>query len=249
MTVTIIPVPGIPEVQPGADLADLIAAACADADLALGDSDVVVVTQKVVSKAEGRLCQLQNVVPGTQALTLADRLDTDARVIQVILDNSVRIVRDERALIVETAGGVVCANAGVDRSNLCEPETVSLLPEDSDASAVRLADRLSRLTGAAVGVIISDTFGRPWRRGLANVALGVAGTTALADHRGQADHWGRALTSTQIAVADEIAGAAELVMHKAARIPAAIVRGLGPRHQTDGRAHELLRPAEEDLFR
>jgi coenzyme F420-0:L-glutamate ligase/coenzyme F420-1:gamma-L-glutamate ligase len=239
-------VTGMPEVRPGDDLAAQIAER-----VELEDGDVVVVAQKVVSKAEGRIRKLAEVIPGNRARHYAMRLDVDARVVQVILDESVRIVRDERVLIVETRQGYVCANAGVDHSNAGGGETVTLLPEDPDASAERLREDLGRLSGRDVGVIVADTFGRAWRMGIANVALGVAGAPALLDYRGRPDDFGLELTATVVAVADELACAAELVMGKTGRVPVAVVRGYRPPAAgvPVGRGSALIRPPELDLFR
>ena len=209
MTLTVIPIADLPEVKPGDSLADLIAA-----HAALEAGDVVVVTQKVVSKAEGRLVEI----------------DPDDRPAHAALveRESVRIVRRRGDLIIsETPHGFVCANAGVDLSNV-ERGWAALLPADSDRSARRIRDGLKARTGFAVGVVVSDTFGRPWRRGLTDVAIGCAGVAAVADLRGTFDAQGRELQVTEVAVADEIASAAELVMGKARGIPVAIVRGLDP---------------------
>lgn len=236
-------VPGLPEVRPGDDLGRLIA------DRArLRAGDVVVVAQKVVSKAEGRLRDLRDVRPGPAALHYARRLESDARFLQVVLDESVRVVRDERVLIVETRHGFVCANAGVDHSNVPGREVVTLLPEDCDRSAAGLRQRLIELTGREVAVVVADTFGRAWRMGVANVALGVAGIPALLDYRGLADDCGEELQATVIAVADELAAAAELVMGKVARVPVAVVRGWRP-EAPQGTGRDLVRPPELDLFR
>ncbi|MBO0683288.1 MAG: coenzyme F420-0:L-glutamate ligase, partial [Candidatus Dormibacteraeota bacterium] len=208
-----------------------------------------VVAQKVVSKAEGRLRDLRSVQPSQRALDYAARLvEDDARVIQLILDESVRVVRDDRVLIVETRHGFVCANAGIDHSNVEADETVVLLPEDPDASAARLRERLGELAGCDVGVIVSDTFGRPWRMGIANVALGVAGVASVIDHRGRPDDFGRTMSATVIAVADEMAATAELVMGKTCRVPAVVLRGWTA-EAPPGTGQELVRPAELDLFR
>jgi coenzyme F420-0:L-glutamate ligase / coenzyme F420-1:gamma-L-glutamate ligase len=236
-------VAGLPEVQPGDDLAYLIASS---ADLR--DGDILVVAQKVVSKAEGRVRSLAEVEPGERARRYAETLEADARVLQVILDESVRVVRDERVLIVETRHGYVCANAGVDHSNVPGVEAVTLLPEDPDASAERLRERLGELAGCRVGVIVADTFGRAWRMGIVNVALGVAGVAALVDYRGRPDDFGQELSATVVAVADEVACAAGLVMGKTERVPVAVVRGYHPRGPS-GSGRELVRPAELDLFR
>ena len=240
---TILPVEGIPEIRPGDDLAHVIATT---ADVR--DGDVVVVAQKVVSKAEGRLRRLRDVEPGDAARRLAARLERDPRMVQVVLDESVRIVRDERALIVETRAGYVCANAGVDQSNVPGDDAVVLLPVDCDRSAAELRDRLRELTGRHVGVIVADTFGRPWRAGIANVALGVSGIASVVDHRGLPDDFGREMHATVIAVADELASSAELVMGKTRRVPVVLVRGYVD-EGAPGTGRELIRPAEQDLFR
>jgi coenzyme F420-0:L-glutamate ligase / coenzyme F420-1:gamma-L-glutamate ligase len=232
---TVIPVEGIPEVREGDDLAALIRAA-ADLD----DGDILVVAQKIVSKAEGRVVRLDDVEPSEQAEELA--ADGDARELEVILGEAARLVRTRPPLVIaETRHGFVCASAGVDHSNAPESGTLVLLPLDPDASARRLADELG------VAVIVSDSFGRPFRQGTTDVAVGVAGLTPLLDLRGARDSTGYELRTTTIAVADEIAGAAELVMRKTAGIPAAIVRGLDFRGE--GRARDLVMPAERDLFR
>jgi coenzyme F420-0:L-glutamate ligase/coenzyme F420-1:gamma-L-glutamate ligase len=239
----ILAVEGLPEVQPGDDLGGLIAGRCR-----LLDGDILVIAQKVVSKAEGRLRDLTTVELGPQAVELARRLDGDPRLVQVVLDESVRLVRTDRVLIVETRQGFVCANAGVDHSNVPGDDNVTLLPVDPDASAAGLRERLRELTGADLGVVIADTFGRPWRVGIENVALGIAGLPAFLDYRGQPDDWGKELRATVVAVADELAAAAELVMGKTARVPAAVIRGYHPEAPL-GRGRDLIRPPEFDLFR
>jgi coenzyme F420-0:L-glutamate ligase/coenzyme F420-1:gamma-L-glutamate ligase len=229
---TVLPVTGLPEVQPGDVLADLLAAA-----VALEDGDVVVVTQKVVSKSEGRIVALD---PG-------DGRDARRAVVE---RESVRVLRRRGDLVVsETAHGFVCANAGVDLSNV-EPGTAALLPVDPDRSARRIRDGLRGRAGVRVGVIVSDTFGRPWRRGLTDVAIGTAGVAAVLDLRGEVDQWGRTLEVTEVCVADELAGAAELVMGKSSGIPAAVVRGVDRSwlRESSVRA-EVVRPPSEDLFR
>lgn len=242
--IELIPVQGMPEVGPGDDLSALLAERAE-----LLDRDILVVAQKAVSKAEGRLVKLSEVEAGERALELAARLPgADARHVQVVLDESVRVVRAERVIISETRHGFVCANAGVDHSNLPDPDLLCLLPEDPDASAQRLRERLRELTGMELGVIVSDTFGRAWRMGIVNVALGVAGVAAALDLRGKPDDFGRELTATVIAIADELAAAAELVMGKTDRVPAVIVRGYAP-DAPAGTGRELVRPAELDLFR
>ena len=237
-------VEGLPEINLGDDLADLIGSRT---NLMAGD--VVVVAQKVVSKAEGRTRNLAEVTAGDEAIRLAPHLVAapDPRFVQVVLDESVRVLRTERVLITETRHGYVCANSGVDHSNIPGSDVVMLLPIDPDASAERLRTRLGEVTGAEVGVIVSDTFGRPWRLGIVNVALGVAGMPALIDMRGRQDDAGRELHATVLAVADEAAAAAGLVMGKTHRTPVVVVRGLELEGKGSGR--ELIRPAAEDLFR
>jgi len=202
-----------------------------------------------VSKAEGRLRDLTTVTVSDRARDLAERLGADPRLVQVILDESTRVVRDDRVLIVETRQGFVCANAGVDRSNVAGDDSVSLLPVDCDASAQALRDRITELAGAQVGVVVSDTFGRAWRMGLVNVALGVAGIPAVVDYRGRPDDFGMALQATVVAMADELAAAAELLMGKTRRVPAVVVRGLDVFEGPPGSGQELVRPSELDLFR
>jgi coenzyme F420-0:L-glutamate ligase/coenzyme F420-1:gamma-L-glutamate ligase len=237
-------VEGLPEIVPGADLGRLIA----ERAIPLHPGDVVVVAQKVVSKAEGRLRRLAGVEASAQARALAARLRADARMVQAVLDESVRVVRDDRVLIVETRHGFICANAGVDRSNVPGDDVVCLLPEDCDRSAEGLRERIAQVAGIDVGVVISDTFGRPWRLGLCNVALGVAGMPATLDYRGRTDDFGMPLHATVVALADEVAGAAEMVMGKTRRIPAVVVSGLDLEGEA-GHGSELVRPAELDLFR
>jgi coenzyme F420-0:L-glutamate ligase / coenzyme F420-1:gamma-L-glutamate ligase len=241
--VELIGVEGLPEVQSGDDLGALIAA---HAELRAGD--IVVVAQKVVSKSEGRVIRLADVTAGEEAQRIAPNLIArpDPRMVQVVLDESVRVLRSERVLITETAHGYVCANAGVDHSNVGEG-VLTLLPLDPDASAQRLRSRLRELTGIEVGVVISDTFGRPWRLGIVNVALGVVGLPALVDLRGTPDDTGQELHATVLAVADDIASGAGLVMGKTERTPVVIARGLTLEGSGTGR--DLIRPEAEDLFR
>ena len=239
--ISIVPVEGLPEIQEGDDLAALIAERAE-----LQDRDVLVVAQKVVSKAEGRVIRLADIEPSDEARRLAG--DEDPRLLEVILRESKRIVRTRPPLVIaETRHGFVCGSAGVDASNAPEAGTLVLLPVDPDASAERLRARIRELNGAAVAVIVSDSFGRPWRLGTTDVAIGVAGLRPLLDLEGRRDPAGYELHSTVIAVADEIAGAAELAMRKLARMPAAIVRGLDL--AGEGSARELIMPAERDLFR
>ena len=240
----LIGVEGLPEIRPGDDLGELIASR---SNFKMGD--VLVVAQKVVSKSEGRLVNLETIEASSEALRIASDLiaDPDPRMVQVILDESVRVLRSHRVLITETRHGFVCANGGIDHPNVPGDNEVTLLPEDPDASANRMRTRLREMSGVEVGVIVSDTFGRPWRLGILNVALGVAGLPALLDLRGTLDDGGKPLQATVLAIADEIAGAAGLVMGKTARTPAVIVRGLHLLGSGSGR--ELIRPAAEDLFR
>jgi coenzyme F420-0:L-glutamate ligase/coenzyme F420-1:gamma-L-glutamate ligase len=236
---------GLPEIRPGDDLAALIVERAGP----LGHGDVVVVAQKVVSKAEGRIRTLTDVTPSERAVALARKLEADARMVQVVLDETVRVVREDRVLIVETRQGFVCANAGVDRSNVDGPDDVCLLPIDCDASALALHVRIEALAGVRAGVVVSDTFGRAWRMGLVNVALGVAGVPAMLDYRGRPDDFGMPLQATVVAVADELAAAAELLMGKTRRVPVVIVHGLGELEGQPGSGQELVRPSELDLFR
>jgi coenzyme F420-0:L-glutamate ligase/coenzyme F420-1:gamma-L-glutamate ligase len=242
--VELIGVEGLPEIRVGDDLGDLISARAS-----LVPGDVLVVAQKVISKAEGRLIDLDTVTAGERAVEIAARLIAapDPRVVQVVLNESVRVLRSERVLITETRHGFICANAGVDHSNVGGRNTLSLLPDDPDASAARLRGRLRELTGVDAGVIVSDTFGRPWRIGIVNVALGISGLPATIDLRGTVDDAGQALYATVLAIADDIAAAAGIVMGKTSRIPAVVVRGL----QLDGggTGRDLIRPVAEDLFR
>jgi coenzyme F420-0:L-glutamate ligase/coenzyme F420-1:gamma-L-glutamate ligase len=235
------PVEGLPEIGAGDDLAALVAGA---ADLR--DGDVVVIAQKAVSKAEGRVVRLAELEPSPFATEIAE--EHDPRHVEAVLRESVRIVRRRGGFVIaETRHGFVCASAGVDASNAPAAGMLVLLPLDPDASARRIRERLAELTGHAVGVLITDSFGRPWRQGTTDVAIGAAGIPVLVDLRGQRDASGYELRSTQIAIADEIAGAAELVMGKAAGIPAVVVRGLSL--HGDGAARDLVMPAERDLFR
>jgi coenzyme F420-0:L-glutamate ligase/coenzyme F420-1:gamma-L-glutamate ligase len=243
---------GMPEVRPGDDLAALLAEAAARAG-GLRDGDVLCVAHKVVSKAEGRLRRLADVAPGRRAAELAAQAGKDPRHVQAVLDESAEVLRAERGvLICVTRHGFVCANAGVDASNAGAGDVVVLLPEDPDGSARVLRAALRERTGVAPAVVITDSFGRAWRLGQSEVAIGVAGLAPLDDWRGRPDADGRELTATAIAVADEVAATADLARGgKDSRVPAALVRGLD-RHVTadDGPgAAALVRPAAEDLFR
>jgi coenzyme F420-0:L-glutamate ligase/coenzyme F420-1:gamma-L-glutamate ligase len=237
----IIAIEGVPGIREGDDLAALIAERAE-----LEDGDVVVVAQKAVSKAEGRVVSLADVEPSPEARELA--ADEDPRRLEVILREADRIVRTRPPLVIAASRhGFVCASAGVDASNAPGPDQVVLLPEDPDASARRLRDRLRELSSRDVGVVVSDSFGRPWRQGTTDVAIGAAGIRPLLDLQGERDSVGYELHATVIATADEVAGAAELVMGKTDGVPAAIVRGLEV--AGEGRARELVMPEERDLFR
>lgn len=248
-TVSLIPVVGMPEVRPGDDVAAQVVRALAEAGESLRDGDVLAVAQKVVSKAEGRVRRLADVAPGPQAAKMAAESGKDARIIEVVLGETRRIIRWQRGvLIVETHHGFVCANAGVDHSNAGAPDTVVLLPVDPDASAARIRERIRALAGVDVPVVVTDTFGRAWREGHQNVAIGISGLRALRRYVGEFDPEGYELRVTEIAVADEIASATELVMGKLDRRPAAIVRGLRlPAGEESAR--EYVRPAAKDMFR
>jgi coenzyme F420-0:L-glutamate ligase / coenzyme F420-1:gamma-L-glutamate ligase len=243
----IFPFPGLPEFTEGMNIGKSIAERGK-----LADDDVVVISQKIVSKAEGRIRRLSSVLPSAEARKLAAALGKEPALVELILEESKEVLRAERGvLITETRHGFVCANAGIDSSNLPDPDTVSLLPEDPDASARRIREEIREAAGAGVAVIISDSFGRAWRLGQAEVAIGCAGIAPLDDWRGRKDAEGRPLEATLIAIADEAAAAADLVRGKASRVPAAIVRGLDRFvSEDDGPgAVALRRPRDKDLFR
>lgn len=242
----ILPVGDIPEVRPGDDLAAFIIRAAGEE--MIEDGDVVVVTHKIVSKAEGRLVDLATVESSALAKDFGARHDKDPRQIEVVLRESKRIVRMDRGIIIsETHHGFVCANAGVDASNVPGDETVCLLPVDPDASARRLRDALASGSGVDLAVIISDSFGRPWRQGIIDVAIGVAGMEPLVDYRGERDQHGHLLDASVLAVADELASAAELVMGKSVGIPVAVVRNY-PYERGAGTGRDLLMEPERNLF-
>lgn len=239
----------LPEIRRGDDLAAKVLAAARREGAGILPGDVIVLTQKIVSKAEGRLVSLGRVRASRLAEGWARRLRRDPRYIEVVLRESRRVVRmSERALITETRHGLVCANAGVDRSNLPGRDAVCCLPRDPDGSARRFVRGIERRLGVRVAAIISDTFGRPWRLGLVNVAIGAAGFRVLEDWRGRSDTQGRRLHATVLAIADELAAAAGLVMGKTENVPVAIIRGYRYRAGQDA-ARRLIRPPEQDLFR
>jgi coenzyme F420-0:L-glutamate ligase / coenzyme F420-1:gamma-L-glutamate ligase len=246
--------PQLPEIRPNDDLGGLIVdawreLATEEPSLAPEPRDVLVVTQKVVSKAEGRIVDLTTVIPRPEALDFARAFDRDARQVEVVLREAAEVMRMERGVIVcRTVHGFVCANAGVDASNVGAPDTVTLLPLDPDASARRLRERVAADLGVAVGVIVSDSFGRPWRFGIVDVALGVAGFGALDDQRGRPDADGRLMHATVVAVADEIASAAELAAGKVSRRPVVLVRGATLPQGGDSVVRDVVMPREMDLF-
>ena len=238
----VIPVTGLPEIREGDDLAELVTA-----KVALEDGDILVLAQKIVSKSEGKVVRLEELEPSERAREIAGD-DQDPRRIEAILREAKRVVRVRKPLVIaETKHGFICASAGVDSSNAPAPDMLVLLPDDPDASARRIRERVRALTGRTVAVLVTDSFGRPWRIGTIDVALGAAGLEVLRDLRGQRDRVGYELHATMIAVADEIASAAELVMGKLDGIPAAVVRGLEV--AGDGSARDLVIPEERDLFR
>jgi coenzyme F420-0:L-glutamate ligase / coenzyme F420-1:gamma-L-glutamate ligase len=252
--IRIIGIDGLPEVAPGDDLASLVADGVASSGERLQPGDIVVVTHKIVSKAEGQVVDLRTVTPSALATEFGERWEKDPRKIEIVLREARRIVRMQNGLIIaETVHGFVCANAGVDASNAL-PDTVVLLPKEPDASAANLREalrgRFELVDGDALAVIVSDSFGRPWRNGIVNVAIGVSGMAPLVDYRGQMDAAGYELSASILAVADELASAAELVMHKLAERPVAIVRGYrAPLPADHGSGRDLILPPERDLFR
>lgn len=249
MKIEIIGIPNIPEIQPGDDLPRLILAGCESGGIQFGADDVLVVTQKIVSKAEGRLVDLNDVAPSQFAQDYAQKWGKDPRQIEVVLRETARIVRmDKGVLICETMQGFVCANAGVDASNVPGARVVSLLPVDSDASALAIREAVRAETGVDVPVIVSDSFGRPWRQGIINIAIGVSGLAPLRDYRGEDDPHGYNMRATVISVADELASAAELAMGKVDACPVAIVRGY-PFVRAEGSSRELVIDPARDMFR
>lgn len=245
---------GIPEIRPGADLGGLIAARCSASAIALCDDDILVVAQKVVSKAENRFRALDQIFPSPRAHELAAICGKEPRRVQAVLDESVEVVRvagngRTGVLIARHRQGWVMANAGIDESNLGVEGQVLLLPENPDRSAAGLADRLQQLTGVRPGIIVTDTFGRPWRHGQLNVAIGISDVSPLIDWVGAPDAYGRRLEVTQQAFADEIAAASGLCMVKDALSPVVLVRGLRWVRSPNAKAIEYIRPLKEDLFK
>lgn len=249
MNLQIVSIKHIPEVQTGDDVAALLLTALKKQKIMLRHGDIVCVTQKIISKSEGRIAALDDVNPSPRAKKLAKKLDKDPRHIQIILGETKRIVRTGHGvLICETHHGFVCANAGVDLSNVDGGKSACLLPVNPDRSAAKLRQKIQKKTGKKISVIITDTFGRPWREGLTEVAIGVSGMNALVDLRGQKDSHGYSLKGTMLAVADSLAASAGLALGKTTRTPAAIIRGF-KFHPSRGSISPLLRPASKDLFR
>lgn len=249
MSISLHPIAGMPSIVPGDDLAALIVSALERASFPLVAGDVVVVCQKIVSKAEGRVVDLATVEPGEKARQFAREHAKDAALIELVLREATEILRMTAGhLITATGPGFICANAGIDRSNQEQPGEVTLLPLDADRSAQALRSGLRAAFGFDVAVVVSDTFGRPWRLGQIDVAIGAAGLAVLDDHLGRADWSGRSLEHTVIAVADQLAAAAGLAMAKADGIPAVVVRGFA-HASAESRAADLVRPRDEDLFR
>ncbi len=244
-----IPITGLPEIVSGDDLGELIVGQSVANSEPVSDGDLIVVAQKIVSKSEGAVLSISQQDPTSEATKLADEIGKDARLVQIILDQSRRVVRAvPGVLIVETHHGFICANAGVDQSNIEDTDLVTTLPEDSDRSAQLIQEAVSDRTGCKIGVLVSDTFNRPWREGSINVAIGVAGFDPLHDLRGMIDDYDREMTTSVVSLADEVASAAQLVMGESGRVPAAIVRGV-EWEPGDYAAGRLLRPAGRDLFR
>lgn len=247
-SVRLVSIPGLPEIHRGDDLAGHIADSARRAKVRFEHGDVLVIAQKIVSKAEGRVVWLASVTPSKRARSIAKRLKKDPRAIEVILKESRRIVRSDRVLIAETHHGFVCANAGVDHSNVPGSNVVTILPRNADRAAKKLVTALRKRTGKRIAVIISDTFGRPWRLGLTDVAIGAAGVPVLLDLRGTRDRDGKLLSATVLAVADELASAAGLLMGKSKGTPVVLIRGYRYKSVLEP-ASRIIRSASEDLFR
>lgn len=248
-TIQIIPVIHIKKMRKGDDLSKIIVEALSKQNVLLQDKDILIVTQKIVSKAEGRVINLSEIQPSVFAKNIAEKYEKDPRYIELVLKESKRIVRmDHGVIISETHHGFICANAGIDASNIGEKNSVALLPIDSDASAKRIHEALKKNAQKKFGVIISDTWGRPWREGQVNFAIGSSGLDVLLDYRGQNDANGYELKATVIAIADELAAAAELVMGKTDGVPVAIIRGYSFAASSKG-SKKLLRDPSKDMFR
>jgi coenzyme F420-0:L-glutamate ligase/coenzyme F420-1:gamma-L-glutamate ligase len=249
--IQLIPIPHIPEIQPNDNLSRILLLAAKKSKFTFHQNDILVLAQKIISKSENRLINLATITPSQQATAIATKSNKDSRLIEIILRESRRIVREHPVLIVETHHGFVCANAGVDQSNIPGTDIVSLLPKNPDASAKKIARSLRTLTHKNIAVIISDTFGRPWRLGLTNVAIGAHGIPSLIDLRGHHDAHNKPLHATIIAAADELAAAAGLLMQKSSATPAVIIRGYNynPAISRSVPAAKIIRPATEDLFR
>ncbi len=252
-SISIISITGIPEINPDDDLVKIVTDTLFKQDISLVERDIIVFAQKIISKAEGRIVKLSEATPSPFAIRIADELDKDPRFVEVILGETKRIVKMERRgdrgmLIVETRHGIICANAGIDASNVSGGDTVTLLPMEPDESAKKLVEAFKQKLGVDVAVIITDTVGRPWREGLTEIAIGCWGMKPLRDYRGQRDKKGFELHATLIAIADEIAGAAGMVMGKNDSVPVVIVRGYPYESGAVG-SSELIRKPEDDLFR
>jgi coenzyme F420-0:L-glutamate ligase/coenzyme F420-1:gamma-L-glutamate ligase len=246
--IQLLPLRYIPEISPGDSLPAILLAAAKKSKIAFQQNDILILAQKIISKSENRLVDLNTIAPSQRAVDLAATADKDPRLMEVILRESRRIVREHPVLIVETNHGFVCANAGVDQSNIPGETTVCLLPENPDSSAKKIAQALRKLTRKKIAIIISDTFGRPWRLGLTNVAIGCYGVPPLQDLRGTRDMHKKTLQASIIAVADELAAAAGLAMPKSAATPAVIIRNYPHKPSTEP-ATKIIRPADADLFR
>jgi coenzyme F420-0:L-glutamate ligase/coenzyme F420-1:gamma-L-glutamate ligase len=248
-TIAIIPIPGIPQIQPGDDLPSVLLTAIDQAKVGLKSGDVLIICQKIVSKAEGAIVDLKTITPSPFAQQIALQWEKDPRVVEVVLRESSRIIRMKNGVVItETKHGWVCANSGVDESNSLDDDIVIVLPQDPDASARNIRIAIQERRGITIGIIITDTFGRPWRDGLVEFALGVSGFEPLLDLRGSYDLRGRELHHTVVAVADELAAAAGLVMEKGAGVPAVIIRGYRF-IAAEGDSKKLIRPPDADLFR
>ncbi len=246
--ITITGIDNIPEIERGDDIGLIICEAAKKQELEIDSGDVLVVTHKIVSKSEGRIVNVEKVVPSPFAEQVSKISGKDPRHVEIVLNESKRIVRMwKNHLITENKLGLVCANAAIDRSNISQKNHVALLPEDPDLSARKIRNRIKELTGSEVAVIISDTFGRPWRSGQVNIAVGISGMIAFKDYRGKEDSFGHLMSVTNIAIADELASAAELVMNKVDRVPVAIIKGY-EYPKGEGNSKDMIRPSHADIF-